>query len=175
MKEKFWKKFNESEYANEVVDFESDCMPTIGDKVYMSGGLLITLDSILIITRKGIFEFKIYELDDIKLHNKFLEKGIILHSWKKEINIKINFNDERDRKHFFNQFKETFERLKIEFDNENKDIQNHNYNEEKTSEKVHSNKLPYEELKQLKELLDMGILTQEEFDKKKAQLLDNYL
>ena len=31
---------------------------------------------------------------------------------------------------------------------------------------------PYEELKKLKELLDMGIITQEEFDIKKIQLLD---
>ena len=31
---------------------------------------------------------------------------------------------------------------------------------------------PYEELKKLKELLDMGIITQEEFDTKKKQLLD---
>ena len=31
---------------------------------------------------------------------------------------------------------------------------------------------PYEELKKLKELLDMGIVTQEEFDAKKKKLLD---
>lgn len=31
---------------------------------------------------------------------------------------------------------------------------------------------PYEEIKKAKELLDMGILTQEEFDKKKKELLD---
>ena len=31
---------------------------------------------------------------------------------------------------------------------------------------------PYEELKKLKELLDMGIITQEEFDQKKKQLLN---
>ena len=31
---------------------------------------------------------------------------------------------------------------------------------------------PYEEVKKLKELLDMGIVTQEEFDTKKKQLLD---
>lgn len=31
---------------------------------------------------------------------------------------------------------------------------------------------PYEELKKLKELLDLGIITQEEFDTKKKQLLD---
>ena len=30
---------------------------------------------------------------------------------------------------------------------------------------------PYEELKKTKELLDMGIITQEEFDAKKKQLL----
>ena len=31
---------------------------------------------------------------------------------------------------------------------------------------------PYEEIKKLKELLDMGILSQEEFDKKKKELLN---
>ena len=31
---------------------------------------------------------------------------------------------------------------------------------------------PYEEMKKLKELLDLGIITQEEFDTKKKQLLD---
>ena len=31
---------------------------------------------------------------------------------------------------------------------------------------------PYEEIKKLKELLDMGILTQEEFDAKKKQILN---
>ena len=31
---------------------------------------------------------------------------------------------------------------------------------------------PIEEVKKLKELLDMGILTQEEFDKKKKELLN---
>lgn len=31
---------------------------------------------------------------------------------------------------------------------------------------------PYEELKKLKELLDMNIITQEEFDTKKKQLLE---
>lgn len=34
-----------------------------------------------------------------------------------------------------------------------------------------SNEIPIEELKKLKELLDMGIITQEEFDSKKKQLL----
>ena len=34
------------------------------------------------------------------------------------------------------------------------------------------NKDPYEEIKKLKELLDMGIITQEEFDKKKKELLN---
>lgn len=38
-------------------------------------------------------------------------------------------------------------------------------------EQLSNEKNPYNELKQLKELLDMGIITQEEFDKKKLELL----
>lgn len=177
MKQKFWDKFNASKYANEVIDFESDCVPTVGNKVFMSGGVLITLDSVLIITRKGIFEFKISELDGFKFHDKFLEKGVILHSWKEKIDIKINFTDERDRKLFFDQFQETFERLRIVFENEHGSIYDDNikYEEEpseKNVESIQQNKIPYEELKQLKELLDMGALTQEEFDTKKKELLN---
>ena len=43
-------------------------------------------------------------------------------------------------------------------------------NQKEKSENNTSN--PYEEVKQLKELLDMGIITQEEFDQKKKDLLD---
>lgn len=57
------------------------------------------------------------------------------------------------------------------YSDENKSVEIENEPEEPKK----NGTLPYEELKQLKELLDMGILTQEEFDKKKAQLLDNYL
>lgn len=42
-------------------------------------------------------------------------------------------------------------------------------NQKEKSENNTSN--PYEEVKQLKELLDMGIITQEEFDLKKKELL----
>ena len=45
-------------------------------------------------------------------------------------------------------------------------------NQKEKSENNTSN--PYEEVKQLKELLDMGIITQEEFDQKKKDLLDLY-
>ena len=40
----------------------------------------------------------------------------------------------------------------------------------KSSSAVHAD--PYEELKRLKELLDLGIVTEEEFETKKKQLLD---
>ena len=40
----------------------------------------------------------------------------------------------------------------------------------KSSSAVHTD--PYEELKRLKELLDLGIVTEEEFETKKKQLLD---
>ena len=43
-------------------------------------------------------------------------------------------------------------------------------NQKEKSENNTSN--PYEEVKQLKELFDMGIITQEEFDQKKKDLLD---
>lgn len=47
---------------------------------------------------------------------------------------------------------------------------NNKPNESVQQETVQTND-PYEELKKLKELLDMGIITQEEFDKKKKELL----
>lgn len=47
---------------------------------------------------------------------------------------------------------------------------NNRSNESVQQETVQTND-PYEELKKLKELLDMGIVTQEEFDKKKKELL----
>ena len=43
------------------------------------------------------------------------------------------------------------------------------YNEDEEDNNVSN---PYKEVKQLKELLDMGIITQEEFDQKKKDLLD---
>lgn len=50
------------------------------------------------------------------------------------------------------------------------------YNDENnTVEEIHEDKFstdPYEEIKKAKELLDMGIITQDEFDIKKKQLLD---
>lgn len=164
MKNKFLKVFNESDYANEIIDFECDCIPSIGTDVYMSDAALISLDAVLIVVKKGVFEFKIKELDDIKLHDKFLEKGLIIHSWKKNMDIKINFSSNQDRTNFFEQFEETFERLKLEYE----------YLKDNSSEEIieSNSKLPYEELKQLKELLDLGALTQEEFDAKKKQLLD---
>lgn len=172
MKQKFWNIFNNSEYAGTVIDFESDCIPTIDKSVFMSGGVMITLDSILIVTRKKIYEFKINELDGFKFHNKLLEKGVILHSWKDEIDIKINFNDERDRKYFFEQFQETFERLKLDFENEHGSIDDENGDDDYKEERNTHSKLPYEELKQLKELLEMGAITQDEFDIKKKELLN---
>lgn len=44
--------------------------------------------------------------------------------------------------------------------------------EEEEEKETNSEINPYEELKKLKELLDMGILSQEEFDKKKKELLN---
>lgn len=44
--------------------------------------------------------------------------------------------------------------------------------EKMTSDNVVAQNDPYEELKKIKELLDLGIITNEEFDKKKRELLD---
>ena len=49
------------------------------------------------------------------------------------------------------------------------DLKSNNIKVEYTQTKVNSN--PYEELKSLKELMDMGIITNEEFEAKKKQLL----
>jgi hypothetical protein len=44
-------------------------------------------------------------------------------------------------------------------------------NKKEEDKPVEQNTLPYEELKKLKELLDMGVITQEEFDVKKKEML----
>lgn len=166
IKKKYEQMLNESNFSQIDVTFKCDCVPTIDNKTYMSGAVILVDYSVLIITKHGISEHPISEIDDINVDNKFFEKNITLHNWKQNINVKINFINDLNRQKFFDLFKYTFTEYKVVNNLTPEDIEN------KEMESDTKSNLPYEELKQLKELLDMGALTQEEFDIKKKELLN---
>lgn len=64
-----------------------------------------------------------------------------------------------------NQINSSFEEIK-------KYIEDFNSNQNGNTTIVQNVKSPVEQVKELKELLDMGVISQEEFDKKKKELLD---
>lgn len=64
-----------------------------------------------------------------------------------------------------NQINSSFEEIK-------KYIEDFNSNQNGNTTIVQNVKSPVEQVKELKELLDMGAISQEEFDKKKKELLD---
>lgn len=110
----------------------------------------------------------------LKIVNKRQDFGLPMLSLKVNgSDIKLLFPTEYDKEIFLERLN-LVDSVNLEdsfYSDKNKSVEIENEPEEPKK----NGTLPYEELKQLKELLDMGILTQEEFDKKKAQLLDNYL
>ena len=69
-------------------------------------------------------------------------------------------------------FKNTNEKTNASFDEIKSYIENYNSKQNNNTTIVQNIKSPIEQIKELKELLDIGAITQEEFDKKKNQLLN---
>ena len=78
--------------------------------------------------------------------------------------VKINIEKQTEDKNF----KEVKEKLTTRLESTKKSLENLTSKIKNIPKKEE----PYDELKKLKELLDMNIITQEEFDKKKKELLD---
>lgn len=68
-------------------------------------------------------------------------------------------------------FKKTNEKINASFDEIKSYIENYNSSQNSTTI-VQNIKSPIEQIKDLKELLDIGAITQEEFDRKKKELLN---
>lgn len=68
-------------------------------------------------------------------------------------------------------FKRSNKQINDDFEEIKKYIEDFNNNQNNTTV-VQNVKSPVEQVKELKELLDMGAISQEEFDKKKKELLD---
>lgn len=69
-------------------------------------------------------------------------------------------------------FKRSNKEINADFEEIKKYIEEFNANQKSNNTVVQNIKTPIEQIKDLKELLDMGAITQEEFDKKKKELLN---
>lgn len=165
-------RFLESEFSDLDIAFMNDALFSINNGKLYNGAIFISRTSIIFLSKSYKKEII---LGALKIQNE--KRGLIYHkvyltdsSDDTEVNIEFTTKNEKEK------FIENFKLV-------NQVILDNYYANKKKEEEINiepeepkkNGTLPYEELKQLKELLDMGILTQEEFDKKKAQLLENYL
>lgn len=166
------KRFLESEFSDFDIAFMNDALFSINNGKLYNGAIFITRNSIIFLSKNYKKEII---LGALKIQSE--KRGLIYHKVHlidslDDIDVNIEFTTKNEKEKFI----ENFELV-------NQVILDNYYANKKKEEEINiepeepkkNDTLPYEELKQLKELLDMGILTQEEFDKKKAQLLENYL
>ena len=128
--------------------------------------------------RKGILgefmnevmdDFGIYDIQDMftEIGNDFREDFGLGHKMTHKEEKELEELEKKQRKKEIQQLKER--ELKNKIDERKQYIESQ---KRINSEENNSNIDKYEEIKKLKELLDMNIITQEEFDKKKKELLN---
>ncbi|MGD6773392.1 SHOCT domain-containing protein [Staphylococcus simulans] len=164
--------FLESEYSGLEVSYMNDALFSINSGKLYNGAIFLTPNSMIFLSKNYKKEII---LGALKIESE--KRGLIYHKVylidsldDTGVNIEFTTKSEKDK------FIENFELvnqiiLDIYYGNKNKEEEI----EVETEKKKKNETLPYEELKKLKELLDMGILTQDEFDRKKSQLLEDYL
>ncbi|WP_204176813.1 MULTISPECIES: SHOCT domain-containing protein [unclassified Staphylococcus] len=160
------KNFLNSHYANEEIAFMSDAFFSINNSKLFNGAIFLSKNSLIFMSKN--YDREII-LGALKISGE--KRGLVYHKITLEDNIdnlKVNID-------FFNKSVKT--KFMDTFDLVNQVLID-NYNSKKDSVEIadetqsDNKEIPYEELKQLKELLDMDVITQEEFDIKKKELLN---
>lgn len=98
-------------------------------------------------------------INDITLNKNALFGVVVVDTFKERFNIAV---DRTQAQNIYNEIYRVYDILKRKEERKQ-------YAPPKSEQPKED---PYEQLKKLKELLDMGILTQDEFDAKKKQILN---
>ncbi|WP_312573652.1 SHOCT domain-containing protein [Staphylococcus saprophyticus] len=160
------KNFLDSHYANMDIAFMSDALFSFNSGKLFNGAIFLATNSMIFMSKN--FDREII-LGALKISGE--KRGLIYHKVTLEENLEhlkvnIDFLNKDDKTKFVDTF-DLVNQVIMDTYNSTKDI-------EMIEDETQNDKkeIPYEELKQLKELFDMGALTQEEFDTKKKELLN---
>lgn len=164
--------FMNSIYANIDISFMNDALFSINNGKLYNGAVFLTENSLILLAKNFEKEIILGAMEIVGEKRGVIYQKVNLKDSIDGLNLNIEFTSKKEKEKFIEIFS-LINRVIIETYHASVYNPEENVEEEKSDE--NSKTLPYEELKQLKELLDMGILTQDEFDRKKSQLLEDYL
>nr|WP_263313652.1 SHOCT domain-containing protein [Mammaliicoccus sp. Marseille-Q6498] len=166
------------------VYFKCTSVVSINGNYYSNCGIFLMEDNIIIVNKNSKAQHFYFGFDNIQTADKFLNKSVSIKDTIEDTDILIEFALKDERQIFLDHLEKLveIEKLKLEQHKVKMNIEELEervlIEEQKEQEQLNierENQIPYKELKQLKELLDLGILTEEEYANKKDKILQNYL
>jgi hypothetical protein len=154
---KFENLFNESDYSQEILYFKTSSLIYFNKDYLGECGIFLTKDYILFLNKKISHTINYTTIFDFKTKNTLFRRKVILNIPIDSITIEIDFNFDKDRQKFLSKLQELMKNKETEIQSI---IENEEYKQEKRKN------IPYEELKKLKELYDLEILTEDEYNLK---------
>lgn len=163
---KFENLFNDSDYSNEILFFKTSSLIYFNKDYLGECGIFLTKDYILILNKKISRTINYTNIFDFEIKNTLFGRKVILNIPIDNLTVEMDFNFDKDRQIFLSKLQELMENKKTEIQTI---IENEEYKQEKRKN------MPYEELKKLKELYDLEILTEDEYNLKREEMLKDYL
>lgn len=163
---KFENILNDSEFSSEVIFFKTTSLITFGEKYLGECGIFLTKDYIIILNRKFSKTVNYAKIYDYETKNTIFGRKVFLNIPIEDMTIEMDFTFDKERQEFVSKLQKEMENKKIEIQSI---IEKEEYEQEKKKT------MPYEELKKLKELYDLEILTEKEYNLKRDEMLKDYL
>ncbi|WP_239775228.1 hypothetical protein [Mammaliicoccus sp. N-M50] len=163
---KFENLFHESDYSHETLFFNTSSLISFNKDYFGECGIFLTKDYILILNKKISRTINYAGIFDFETKNTLFGRKVIFNIPIDNLTVEMDFNFDKDRKQFLSKLQELME-------NKENEIQTIIEREEYIQEQRKN--MPYEELKKLKELYDLEILTEDEYKIKREEMLKDYL
>ncbi|WP_239724681.1 MULTISPECIES: SHOCT domain-containing protein [unclassified Mammaliicoccus] len=171
--DKYEQLYLESEYNNIEYHFKTNALASVNKEYLNEVGVFLTNEFLILLNKKINKRFIIPTLNDIESKNGVFARKLEMYFDIDDALVSLDFYFKKERQNFSNHLNEIiqFHSNKVEEDREKERLK-----EEEEQEKERKRKnMPYEELKKLKELYDLDILTEEEYIIKRDELLEDYI
>ncbi|WP_239733039.1 SHOCT domain-containing protein [Mammaliicoccus sp. E-M26] len=171
--DKYYELYDESEYSDMSVFYKTNGLVTINKDYKGECGLFINDTFLVILNKKYNERYFHVGLHDLTKKNGLLAKKVILDFSIDNSLVTIDFTFSKERDEFIDKLNEIIDLEKAKREEETKQ----QIQEQKRQEEIQRKRanMPYEELKKLKELYDLDILTEEEYIIKRDELLKDYI
>ncbi|MDT0754995.1 hypothetical protein [Mammaliicoccus sciuri] len=166
--DKFDEMYDKTDYSHMSVLYKTTALVTINEDYKGDCGLFINDMFIVILNKKCDESYFLVSLHNITQKNGFLSKKAILEFPIEEDKVTIDFSFAKERDNFIDSLNGMIESIRQKHEEEIEKERQEEYKKKRTD-------MPYEELKKLKELYDLEILTEEEYKFKRNEMLKDYL